>query len=769
MKRLTVLLLCAFLGLLLQPACAEVPQPSTLIMVYMTGSDLETKAGAASADLAEIAAALPTDGSIQVLVMASGAKAWHNGIDPDASNIYQLTPQSRSSVCDLPLSNMGDPGTLLTLLRFGSAWAADRYALILWDHGAGPMNGLCFDENFSAGGQTDYLTLQELQQALQESPFAEKKLSWIGFDACLMASVETACAVAPYAEYMIASQENEPAGGWDYRFLSALPPHADGAEAGKLIADTYSKAYPDSLADLTLSCVDLTRMPEISAACDALFSGLEVTPASYADYASLRLTSRTVGSGVPFDYDLVDFIDLMEMYRDADIAGSGGLLSLLTESVVCSWSSNPYDHGLSLYYPFYNKASFLSPWSSRSESLSFSRGYTRFLDQNAGIWMGTALTDWKMNAVTEEGAGASVHLSLQLTPEQLTQAAQARLVVISEVMSGQYFFCYATDDVVIHPDGLADCVYNHESLYIVDKDGLPLSSAIGYRIKNGDLFLITILNRYFDFDTFDLSEEWMKPAYLVYRQDENGSWKLLQILDLDAETDAWGKSTIRLDEWDYISLLDVGRIPTRDENGNLLPFTSWDASDGLAGDDIDIKDLEQGEPRFLRLQDGEKRFAMLEIRDLQNNTITSELIPLSNPYRQTIDFTGDKQVDCELFSFELQEITAVTGTYPSLDFSFRAESHTDQPIQVWLRDFKVNGQETDSVFFGSSIRLKDKAEEMSVAQMTAEKLQKTGQTFIHSIDCTLRVNDNDYNVLFSQPVHLELEYDARTLLRNTEQ
>ena len=52
MKRLTVLLLCAFFGLLLQPACAEVPQPSTLIMVYMTGSDLETKAGAASADLA---------------------------------------------------------------------------------------------------------------------------------------------------------------------------------------------------------------------------------------------------------------------------------------------------------------------------------------------------------------------------------------------------------------------------------------------------------------------------------------------------------------------------------------------------------------------------------------------------------------------------------------------------------------------------------------------------------------------------------------------
>ena len=760
MKRLTVLLLCAFLGLLMQPACAEVTQPSTLIMVYMTGSDLETKAGAASADLAEIAAALPTDGSIQVLVMASGAKAWHNGIDPDATNIYQLTPQSRSSVCDLPLSNMGDPGTLLTLLRFGSAWAADRYALILWDHGAGPMNGLCFDENFAAGGQTDYLTLQELQQALQESPFAEKKLSWIGFDACLMASVETACAVAPYAEYMIASQENEPAGGWDYRFLSALRPQANGAEAGQLIADTYSKAYPDSLADLTLSCVDLARMPEISAACDALFSGLEVTPASYADYASLRLTSRTVGSGVPFDYDLVDFIDLMEMYRDAGIEGSGDLLSLLRESVVCSWSSNPYDHGLSLYYPFYNKASFLSPWSSRSESLSFSRGYTRFLDQNAGIWMGTALTDWKMSAVTEEGAGASVHLSLQLTPEQFAQTAKARLVVMSEVMPGQFFFCYEDDSLNIHPDGLVDCLYDHESLYFVNEEGRPVSSSIGYRMKNGDLYVFALLNRYFDLD--HPQDEWIKGANLVYRQDENGNWKLLQILELDPETHVWGKSTLRLEDWDYITLLDYGRQLTRDENGSLLPFTKWENSPGAAGDDLKI--WEMGEPRFLRLQDGEKRFAMLEITDLQGHTVTSDLIPLSSPYRQDLLFTGDVRTESSLFTLEFLEITAVTGTYPKLQILFTAQRKTDQPFRLQLNDFKINGKAVGQTLFGSYADLRKEDEDTGVLHLTADVLRMTGETSIHSIECTLACVDSDYQTLYSCPARLELEYDARGLL-----
>ena len=766
MKRWTALLICALLCLTFCAGHGETVRPSLLIMLYMTGSDLETKAGAASADLSEIAAALPDDGSVSVLVMASGAKAWHNGISAGSTCIYQLTPQALTPVYTLPLSDMGDPGTLRELLLFGASQApAEQYALILWDHGAGPMTGLCFDENFTSGGLTDYLTLEELRLALQNSPFARKKLAWIGFDACLMASIETAFTVAPYAEYMIASEESEPAGGWDYCFMKDLSRHPTGPETGKLIADAYASAYPDSLADLTLSCVDLSRMDEIAAAADALFSALEVSAENYSKYASLRLDSRTVGSGVPFDYDLVDFVDLMEMYRDAGIGGSDTLLSLLNESITCSYSSNPYDHGLSLYYPFYNKASFMSPWSSRSESLSFSGGYRNFLNQSARIWMGGSLTDWKMNALTEEESAEAVHLTLQLTPEQQQQAAKARLVVVSEVMPGKFFFCYETDDVAIHPDGLVDCVYNHESLYIVDCEGVPVTSAIGYRLRNGDLYITTMLWRYFDFD--NMPDEWIKGVYMVYRRDENGSWKLLQILEQDPETNVWGKSTVHLEDWDYLSLLEYGRVPTRNGDGSLLPFSGWNSAGAAAGDELEIDEI--GEPRFMKLQDGEKRFAMLEIQDLQNNTVVSELIPLASPYRQAISFTGDTRADCELFSFELQEITAVTGTYPKLEFLFTAEKHTDQPIEVWIRAFRINGVETDDVLFGSSIRLKQAEEGTSAAELNADKLRKTGQTIIHAIDCTLNCYDQDSKLLYSQPLHLDLEFDARGLLKDTGQ
>ena len=66
----------------------------------------------------------------------------------------------------------------------------------MWDHGGGPMRGLCWDTAWAK----DNLTMEEFTGALAESPFAKEKLSWIGFDACLMSSIETAHLAAPYAE-----------------------------------------------------------------------------------------------------------------------------------------------------------------------------------------------------------------------------------------------------------------------------------------------------------------------------------------------------------------------------------------------------------------------------------------------------------------------------------------------------------------------------------------------------------------------------------------
>ena len=68
----------------------------------------------------------------------------------------------------------------------------------------------------------------------------------MGFDAGLMATLETAWMVQPYADYLIASEETEPGAGWYYTgWLSRLSenPSMSTLEIGKNIADENIRTY----------------------------------------------------------------------------------------------------------------------------------------------------------------------------------------------------------------------------------------------------------------------------------------------------------------------------------------------------------------------------------------------------------------------------------------------------------------------------------------------------------------------------------------------
>ena len=57
------------------------------------------------------------------------------------------------------------------------------------------------------------MTLDEIATALKNGGC---DFDMAGFDACLMATLETAMVLEPYADYMIASEEVEPGNGWYY-------------------------------------------------------------------------------------------------------------------------------------------------------------------------------------------------------------------------------------------------------------------------------------------------------------------------------------------------------------------------------------------------------------------------------------------------------------------------------------------------------------------------------------------------------------------------
>lgn len=85
-----------------------------------------------------------------------------------------------------------------------------------------------------------------------------------------MASLETANIMATYADYMFASEENEPLAGWYYKaavdYLEKNP-GASGKELGEVIAESYSETCSEEDYDdiFTFSVTDLSETDRITA------------------------------------------------------------------------------------------------------------------------------------------------------------------------------------------------------------------------------------------------------------------------------------------------------------------------------------------------------------------------------------------------------------------------------------------------------------------------------------------------------------------------
>jgi hypothetical protein len=188
--------------------------------------------------------------------------------------------------------------------------------LSFWNHGGGPFSGVAFDENTD-----DYLSLSELQAILKALKDARgENLELLGFDTCLTNNIETAGMLAPYADYLIASEEIEPGEGWNYSWLSAL--NEAGAKettltpdaVGRAIVDTYALSINDEgdwsqVMDETLALVDLSRMEALETAFDHMAKGMLVAASDEERFAALSRTAEKVqhmceGCGM---LDLYDF------------------------------------------------------------------------------------------------------------------------------------------------------------------------------------------------------------------------------------------------------------------------------------------------------------------------------------------------------------------------------------------------------------------------------------------------------------------------------
>ena len=180
-------------------------EDTVTIMVYMLGTDLESRGGMATADLNEMVYANVSD-KVNIIVETGGTKKWQNNVISSTTNQrYKVTSEGVIRLEDnLGRKSMVDPDTLTDFIKYASdKFPADRNILVMWDHGGGSLTGYGYDEYVPG----DHMTLDEISDALTA---AGTTFDIIGFDACLMGTLETAMVLEPHADYMIASEEVEP-------------------------------------------------------------------------------------------------------------------------------------------------------------------------------------------------------------------------------------------------------------------------------------------------------------------------------------------------------------------------------------------------------------------------------------------------------------------------------------------------------------------------------------------------------------------------------
>ncbi len=360
-------------------------QDQVTLMVYMCGTDLESKAGMASSDLAEMAAA-KYGNNVNVIVYTGGCKKWQtSGISNTNNQIYQVINGGLKRLVDNDGSKvMTDPNTLSSFIKWAAKnFPANRYELIFWDHGGGSVSGYGYDEKNSRSGAMD---LAEINTALKNGGV---KFDFIGFDACLMATAETALMLNNHADYMIASEETEPGIGWYYtNWLTQLGNNTSTPtlELGKTIVDDFVAQCARKCAGqkTTLSVIDLAEFANTVPSTLTNFSksiSQQIANKDYKSVSDARYATREFASS-----NRIDQVDLVDLCKKIGTTQSNALAKAIQGAVKYNKTSSNMTnaYGVSIYFP-YQRASYVDTMCETYEDIGMDDDYAKAIRQFANL------------------------------------------------------------------------------------------------------------------------------------------------------------------------------------------------------------------------------------------------------------------------------------------------------------------------------------------------------------------------------------------------
>ena len=252
------------------------------------------------------------------------------------------------AVEDIGEINTGDASELVGFVEWAMEnYPAENYALDIWDHGGG-VAGVAYEQScpdfcYTFGNEPDKLSLPEIDWALKEiTNDGIDKLQIVGFDACLMSTIEVVEVVYKYAEIMIASEILEPGSGWDYTFLQILidDPTTTPSELGAEIVTTFvnqggSGTILNPTSSYSLSMLNMSKAEKAISAFKGL-NELVDTSSIASDLVEVRSKAVHVEPGDSSSaVDLIQLLNsLADITDDANVRDAAAEVSLAVSEMI---------------------------------------------------------------------------------------------------------------------------------------------------------------------------------------------------------------------------------------------------------------------------------------------------------------------------------------------------------------------------------------------------------------------------------------------------
>ncbi|HPS30616.1 MAG TPA: clostripain-related cysteine peptidase [bacterium] len=341
--------------------CVEDDKPAWTIMVFMNAdNNLDSDGGN---DLTEMKSVTSSD-NVNILVLADRTNT--------TAKLYKIGKGTATQVKDFGELNMSSGTSLESFGKYvAENYPAQHNMLILWDHGLdwrkAAMRTKGFSDDFNGSDQYDddedeiSIASGEYASALSGiTTVMGKKFDIIGFDACLMGSWELAAATQPYADYLVASEETEPNGGWAYNVWMPIivknPNDVTPVEIGKKIADSY---YDEGDYFATMAVFDLSKVQAFGTALSAFATDL--SSSSKNSIENIRSNLGNLGDSGYGDY-IDDARDIYEFTNNIKSSVGTSATNLLTayENLVIylrtkntsGWNVDYTNMGgMSIYFP----------------------------------------------------------------------------------------------------------------------------------------------------------------------------------------------------------------------------------------------------------------------------------------------------------------------------------------------------------------------------------------------------------------------------------